>query len=280
MEASLSLFDVHDPDAVRQLRRIEEEVMTDAKRWYGVRDGGELASIAALVELEGVGYLDNVATFPGARGRGYAARSPRMRSVRQLPAVRRACICWPIPTARSRCTDGSGFESWAVWRARADRSPSNGRPLVAPLQAFTSRPPPVPRRVRPIAYRRCVPMSRFEVPVANGFTSGPPTSPCPECGCAMPLDGELCDICFADLGERPGGPAAAGLPPATSIADGLGYDDAIAELNVLAQLGGGREDAETAVQAESLLARPRTQFVRERELDLTNEAQETRRPAR
>ena len=96
----------------------------------------------------------------------------------------------------------------------------------------------------------------------------------------MPLDAELCDICFADLGERPGGPAAAGLPPATSIADGLGYDDAIAELNVLAQLGGGREDAEAAVQAESLLARPRTQFVRERELDLTKEAQETRRPAR
>ncbi len=30
-------------------------------------------ALAALVQLEGVGYLDNVATFPEARGRGIAS---------------------------------------------------------------------------------------------------------------------------------------------------------------------------------------------------------------
>ena len=43
------------------------------KRWLGVRDdNGTIAALAALVQLEGVGYLDNVATFPEARGRGMA----------------------------------------------------------------------------------------------------------------------------------------------------------------------------------------------------------------
>ena len=58
-----------------QLRRIEEETFsTEHKRWLGVRDDdGTIVALAALVQLEGVGYLDNVATFPEARGRGMAS---------------------------------------------------------------------------------------------------------------------------------------------------------------------------------------------------------------
>ncbi len=58
-----------------QLRRIEEETFsTEHKRWLGVRDDdGAIVALAALVQLEGVGYLDNVATFPEARGRGMAS---------------------------------------------------------------------------------------------------------------------------------------------------------------------------------------------------------------
>jgi GNAT superfamily N-acetyltransferase len=74
VEASLSLFEITDPGVVRQLRRLEEEVLSRCgKRWFAVREDGKPASIAALLELARVGYLDNVATFPHARGKGYAS---------------------------------------------------------------------------------------------------------------------------------------------------------------------------------------------------------------
>jgi ribosomal protein S18 acetylase RimI-like enzyme len=74
VEASLSLFEIADPEAVRQLRRLEVDVLSrSAKRWFGVREGGKLVSVAALVELAGTAYLDNVATFPKARDKGYAS---------------------------------------------------------------------------------------------------------------------------------------------------------------------------------------------------------------
>ena len=73
VEASLRLFG--DPaDALAQLRAIETEVMgPGGKRWFGIRDDGRIVSIAALLVLEGVGYVDNVATDPAYRGRGYAS---------------------------------------------------------------------------------------------------------------------------------------------------------------------------------------------------------------
>jgi ribosomal protein S18 acetylase RimI-like enzyme len=75
IEASMALFGIDSADAIAQLLRLEEEVlMRGGRRWFGVRDpDGALASLGALLELEGVGYLDNVATFPASRGRGYAS---------------------------------------------------------------------------------------------------------------------------------------------------------------------------------------------------------------
>jgi ribosomal protein S18 acetylase RimI-like enzyme len=71
---SLALFG-NDGTVADQLRAIEEvTIATGHKRWLGVRDdGGVIVALAALVLLEGVGYLDNVATFPHARGRGLAS---------------------------------------------------------------------------------------------------------------------------------------------------------------------------------------------------------------
>jgi ribosomal protein S18 acetylase RimI-like enzyme len=67
------LFGVEGLDARTQLARIEEEVLTPAgKRWFGVRDGGRIVASAALMVFGGVGHVDNVTTFPEARGRGYA----------------------------------------------------------------------------------------------------------------------------------------------------------------------------------------------------------------
>ncbi|HEV8564981.1 MAG TPA: GNAT family N-acetyltransferase [Actinomycetota bacterium] len=74
VEASLSLFEITDPEAIRQLLRLEEDVLSGTvKRWFGVREDGRVVSLAALVELSGVAYLDNVATFPQSRGKGYAS---------------------------------------------------------------------------------------------------------------------------------------------------------------------------------------------------------------
>jgi len=73
--ASIALFGVETRAEIEQLRDIERDVMTPAgKRWFGVRDErGTLVSLGALLVLEGVAYVDNVATFPEARGRGLAS---------------------------------------------------------------------------------------------------------------------------------------------------------------------------------------------------------------
>ena len=73
MAASLALFG--DPaDAIVQLRAIETDVMAPGgNAGSAIREGGRIVAIAALLVLEGVGYVDNVATEPAARGRGYAS---------------------------------------------------------------------------------------------------------------------------------------------------------------------------------------------------------------
>jgi ribosomal protein S18 acetylase RimI-like enzyme len=74
LRASLALFGVDPGDAVAQLQAIERDVLLPGgKRWFGVRQDGDLVSIGALHLLAGVGYIDNVATFPSARGRGFAS---------------------------------------------------------------------------------------------------------------------------------------------------------------------------------------------------------------
>jgi ribosomal protein S18 acetylase RimI-like enzyme len=72
--ASFGLFGVEPAQAADQLLAIERDVLAPAgKRWYGVRDErGRLAALASSLTLEGVGYLDNVATYPHARRRGFA----------------------------------------------------------------------------------------------------------------------------------------------------------------------------------------------------------------
>jgi ribosomal protein S18 acetylase RimI-like enzyme len=72
---SLTLFDVGADETVNQLRAIERDVLrTGGKRWFGIRDdGGVLVSLGAVMVLDGVGYVDNVVTFPEARGRGLAS---------------------------------------------------------------------------------------------------------------------------------------------------------------------------------------------------------------
>jgi ribosomal protein S18 acetylase RimI-like enzyme len=75
--ASLRLFDIHDEDVLDQLQAIERGLTVPAagRRWFVRRGGGREGrpdALAALLVLEGVGYLDHVVTFPEARRRGHA----------------------------------------------------------------------------------------------------------------------------------------------------------------------------------------------------------------
>ncbi len=71
---SFALFGIDDPEDRAQLLALEcLQGACGAKRWFGVRDDEGLASTAALAVLEGVGFIDGLATADRARGRGYAS---------------------------------------------------------------------------------------------------------------------------------------------------------------------------------------------------------------
>ena len=78
-EASARLFDIEDDSTLGEMAAIERELMIPAgRRWFAARDesGGTIA-LASLLVLDGAGYLDHVATFPGARRRGHATALTR-----------------------------------------------------------------------------------------------------------------------------------------------------------------------------------------------------------
>ena len=67
-------FGIEPAAAAEQLLTLERAVLAPAgKRWFAVRDDhGRPISLGTLLVLAGTGYVDNVATNPAARGRGYA----------------------------------------------------------------------------------------------------------------------------------------------------------------------------------------------------------------
>ncbi|MEA2581047.1 MAG: FR47-like protein [Actinomycetota bacterium] len=75
VRATFPLFGGYVADAGEDLLRIESTVMAaGGKRWFGVRDAdGSVLSVVAVQSLAGVGYIDDVATFPAARGLGLAS---------------------------------------------------------------------------------------------------------------------------------------------------------------------------------------------------------------
>ena len=72
---SLVLFGAEPGQALEQFSTLERDVLAPAgKRWFGVVDqDGRVQSLGALVVLDDVGYVDNIATFPPFRGRGLAS---------------------------------------------------------------------------------------------------------------------------------------------------------------------------------------------------------------
>ena len=75
VRASMAWFGIEPGDALEQLCEIERTVLFPAgKRWFGVRDAsGRPASVGSVTVLDGVAYVDNVATAPSARRRGFGS---------------------------------------------------------------------------------------------------------------------------------------------------------------------------------------------------------------
>jgi ribosomal protein S18 acetylase RimI-like enzyme len=71
--ASAALFDIEGEETLDQLQAMERSVMVPGgRRWFVVQDDGTPVALAALMVLDGTGFLDHVVTFPQARRRGHA----------------------------------------------------------------------------------------------------------------------------------------------------------------------------------------------------------------
>jgi ribosomal protein S18 acetylase RimI-like enzyme len=75
---SLEWFDVKDDDVARQLRSVERDILVPGgRRWFTGTEDGTIVALAALLVLNGVAYVDHVATDPAARRRGFATALTR-----------------------------------------------------------------------------------------------------------------------------------------------------------------------------------------------------------
>jgi ribosomal protein S18 acetylase RimI-like enzyme len=122
--ASFVHFGVDDVARRGQLLRIEQDVLAPAgKRWFGVADDGVVVAMGAVLVLEGVGYVDNVLTFPEARGRGFAtAITARiLREAREAGAEHVVLFADPDDPAVIRMYERLGFRE--VGRLASTKGP-------------------------------------------------------------------------------------------------------------------------------------------------------------
>jgi ribosomal protein S18 acetylase RimI-like enzyme len=76
--ASMRWFDIVDEEVLDELQAIERDLLVPAgRRWFVVTGNQGVDALAALMVLDGVGYLDHVVTFPRARRRGLASALTR-----------------------------------------------------------------------------------------------------------------------------------------------------------------------------------------------------------
>jgi predicted GNAT family acetyltransferase len=100
---SLREFDVTEPRVADQLVRLERDhLLGTGKRWFTVREEGEMVAFASLHVLELVGYLDHIVTFPGSRGRGYASALVRRAAAESRAAGATDLLLLAEPDGRAR----------------------------------------------------------------------------------------------------------------------------------------------------------------------------------
>ena len=126
VQASLGLFGIGEP-TVAQLVAIERDVLAaSGKRWFGIRDERGIASLGALLVLDEVAYIDNVATFDHARGQGLAS-AVTTRLVREATLGGAATTCLladPVDRAVVGMYERLGFRE--VGRLSSTRGPLPG----------------------------------------------------------------------------------------------------------------------------------------------------------
>jgi ribosomal protein S18 acetylase RimI-like enzyme len=67
-------FEVQPDAVIAQLVAFSRDVQSFAgKRWFGVRDTGLIVAMGSMIVHEGTAYVDDVATLPRSRGRGFAS---------------------------------------------------------------------------------------------------------------------------------------------------------------------------------------------------------------
>jgi len=126
VEGSLGLFGIDEP-IVAQLAAIERDVLAPSgKRWFGIRDEDGIASVGALMLLEEVAYIDNVATFERARGQGLASAVTTriVREARAAGATNTCLLADPDDGAVVGLYERLGFRQ--VGRLASTRGPSPG----------------------------------------------------------------------------------------------------------------------------------------------------------
>ncbi len=112
--ASARLFDITDEATLDQLQAMEADRFLPAgRRWFalGDREDGRPDALAAMLVLEGVGYLEHVVTFPDARRRGNAGSIVR-RAATEATAqgAARTYLLTDPEGAAARIYERLGFE--------------------------------------------------------------------------------------------------------------------------------------------------------------------------
>ncbi len=133
VDDAMRMVGVEPGPVAAQVGSLERALTTaGTKRWFGIRDGsGTIVSLAALLLLAGVGYVDNVATFPDARGRGYASAvtTAIVREARDAGADAVILLADPDAGSVVRMYERLGFEDigrLAATRGEVPRSQEGG----------------------------------------------------------------------------------------------------------------------------------------------------------
>jgi predicted GNAT family acetyltransferase len=110
--ASAALFDIEGEVTLDQMQAMEREVMVPAgRRWFAAVDRGRPVALAALLVLDGVGFVDHVVTFPEQRRRGLAEALTRRLVFEAAAAGSEATYLFADPQGDAvRIYERIGFE--------------------------------------------------------------------------------------------------------------------------------------------------------------------------
>jgi ribosomal protein S18 acetylase RimI-like enzyme len=104
-------FDIVEREVLDQLQAMEREVLVPAgRRWFVGSKADGIDSLAALLVLEDVGYLDHVVTFPESRRRGLAgALACHAVAAARAAGAERTYLLADPDGAATRLYEGIGF---------------------------------------------------------------------------------------------------------------------------------------------------------------------------